>query len=60
MSHISIVSCIEGELYNPHTGECVHIECERPSCQEFAIKNGNTSCSGLSEGDTCNIHCNPG
>lgn len=57
---VELSKCGPDEIFSPRTQHCHKYICERPSCQELALKHATVTCEGTEEGQTCTVTCKPG
>ncbi|XP_071495915.1 pappalysin-1-like [Diadema antillarum] len=54
---IALSECTGHQVFNPALGRCVDYQCERPTCATPTFPFADVTCSGLNEGDVCEVNC---
>lgn len=57
---VEMSKCRPDEIFSPRTQHCHKYMCERPSCEDLAVKHATVTCEGTEEGQTCLVTCKPG
>ncbi|XP_041481793.1 pappalysin-1-like [Lytechinus variegatus] len=57
---VALSVCGGNQVFNPKLGQCMNYECNRPVAEKPSIRNANVTCTGLEDGDTCEVQCMPG
>ncbi|XP_044175227.1 pappalysin-1-like [Acropora millepora] len=57
---VEMSKCRPDEIFSPRTQHCHKYMCERPSCEDLAVKHATVTCEGNEEGQTCSVTCKPG
>ncbi|XP_064470834.1 pappalysin-1-like isoform X2 [Ornithodoros turicata] len=60
LNPVAVGKCYGKELYHFGLQKCVNYNCKRPHCERVMLKNAQMVCTGMEEGDTCEVVCDEG